>query len=82
MMAAVGVLGEYKGSQAREVVMTLEEYEHVREQLEAAAEAGYEEEQPEIARGEDSSRPKAGLSAEPDYVREGQRGYASVEEGD
>ena len=81
MMAAVGVLGEYKGSQAREVVMTLEEYEHVREQLEAAAEAGYEEEQPEIARGEDSS-PVRGPQDEPDYVREGQRGYASVEEGD
>jgi len=82
MMAAVGVLGEYKGSQAREVIMTVEEYEHVREQLEAAAEAtlansaeaGYEGGPQDVVKGKDS--------AEPDYVREGQRGYASVEEGD
>jgi len=32
MMAAMGVLGEYKGSQAREVIMTLEEYEDIRKQ--------------------------------------------------
>jgi len=61
--------------------MTLEEYEHIRDQLEAAAETGYEEGRPEIARGEDSS-PVRGPQDEPDYVREGQRGYASVEEGD
>jgi len=77
MMAAVGVLGEYKGSQAREVIMTLEEYEHVREQLESAAEAEYERGQPEIAGVEDSSSVR-GSQDEPDYVREGQRGYAST----
>ena len=81
MMAAVGVLGEYKGSQAREVIMTLEEYERVREQLEAAAEAGYEGRQAEIVSGEDSSVRKDSIG-EPDYVREGQRGYASVEGDD
>jgi len=32
MMAASGVLGEYKGSQAREVMMTLKEYEQMRKQ--------------------------------------------------
>ena len=32
MMAAAGILGEYKGSQAREVVMTMEEYEAMRKQ--------------------------------------------------
>jgi len=31
MMASMGVLGEYKGSQAREVIMTLEEYEQARQ---------------------------------------------------
>jgi S-DNA-T family DNA segregation ATPase FtsK/SpoIIIE len=36
MMAAMGVLGEYKGSQAREVVMTLQEYEDLRKQQTAA----------------------------------------------
>jgi len=77
MMAAVGVLGEYKGSQAREVVMTVEEYEGIREQLESAGEAGYEDVPKDIVRGEDSSRAKGGLSSEPEYVRDGQRGYAS-----
>jgi len=38
-MAGVGVLGEYKGSQAREVVMTLEEYEESKKRLENSAEA-------------------------------------------
>ena len=35
MMAAAGILGEYKGSQAREVVVTLEEYEQMRESSES-----------------------------------------------
>jgi len=47
MMAAVGVLGEYKGSQAREVMMTLKEYEQMREKMDAEA-VGLE------AAGEDS----------------------------
>jgi S-DNA-T family DNA segregation ATPase FtsK/SpoIIIE len=33
-MAALGVLGEYKGSQAREVMMALEDWEQLRDQLE------------------------------------------------
>jgi S-DNA-T family DNA segregation ATPase FtsK/SpoIIIE len=41
MMAGAGILGEYKGSQAREVLMTLEEYEAVRDQMDADAEAGF-----------------------------------------
>jgi S-DNA-T family DNA segregation ATPase FtsK/SpoIIIE len=65
MMAAAGILGEYKGSQAREVMMTLEEYERIREQMEADAEAGYED------MAEDSS--------EPAYISEGQRGYVSTD---
>ena len=40
-MAASGILGEYKGSQAREVLMTLEEYEHLRQQMEADRKAGF-----------------------------------------
>jgi S-DNA-T family DNA segregation ATPase FtsK/SpoIIIE len=64
MMAGAGVLGEYKGSQAREVTMTLEEYERVRERMEA-------ESQPEESQSESSS--------EPAYVSEGQRGYVSTD---
>ena len=41
MMAGAGILGEYKGSQAREVLMTLEEYEAIRNQMDADAEAGF-----------------------------------------
>ncbi|MHC4148156.1 MAG: DNA translocase FtsK [Planctomycetota bacterium] len=67
MMAASGVLGEYKGSQAREVMMTVKEYEKLREQMEKDAEDGYKD----LAEDEDSS--------EPDYLSEGQRGYVSVD---
>ena len=67
MMAASGILGEYKGSQAREVIITLEEYERIREQMQADAEAGYKD----LADDEDKS--------EPAYINEGQRGYVSTD---
>jgi S-DNA-T family DNA segregation ATPase FtsK/SpoIIIE len=70
MMASAGILGEYKGSQAREVLMTLEQYERIREQMEADAEAGYED----MAEQEDSS--------ESSYISEGQRGYVAVDNED
>jgi len=70
MMAASGILGEYKGSQAREVMMTLEEYERIREQMDADAEAGYED----LA---ESNQP-----SEPAYVSEGQRGYLATDSDD
>jgi len=41
MMAASGILGEYKGSQAREVTITLKEYERMKEQMAADAAAHY-----------------------------------------
>ena len=40
-MAASGLLGEYKGSQAREVAMTLEEYEVMKKSMIAEEVAGY-----------------------------------------
>jgi S-DNA-T family DNA segregation ATPase FtsK/SpoIIIE len=64
MMAGAGILGEYKGSQAREVLMTLKEYEKLREKMEAEAEE-------EKNSDEDSS--------EPSYISEGQRGYVAVD---
>ncbi len=69
MMAASGILGEYKGSQAREVVITLEEYERIRERMEAE-EAEEEEEEKSVVEGD---------SDEPAYVSEGQRGYISTD---
>jgi S-DNA-T family DNA segregation ATPase FtsK/SpoIIIE len=64
-MAALGVLGEYKGSQAREVMMTLEDWEQLRDQLEQ----------------EKAQKGQAGPGAsEPAYISEGQKGYISSEQ--
>lgn len=41
MMAASGILGEYKGSQAREITITLKEYERMKDQMAADAAAHY-----------------------------------------
>ena len=41
-MAQTGMLGDYKGSQAREVNITLDEYEAIRAQAEADARAAAE----------------------------------------
>ena len=41
MMAVGGLLGEYKGSQAREVTMTLDEYDAMRKQMVEDEVAGY-----------------------------------------
>jgi len=71
MMAAAGILGEYKGSQAREVLVTAEEYERVRDQMNADAEAGFAD----LA---EESEP----AAEPPvkaYATEGQQGYVSTD---
>ncbi len=69
MMAGAGILGEYKGSQAREVLVTLEEYEQLREQMNAAAEPGLAEpvEEPEATIPETA------------YATEGQQGYLSTD---
>jgi len=64
MMAAAGILGEYKGSQAREVIMSMDEYERIREQME---------------REDEQASPDEADSAEPAYVNEGQQGYVSVD---
>jgi S-DNA-T family DNA segregation ATPase FtsK/SpoIIIE len=63
-MAALGVLGEYKGSQAREVMMTVEDWEQLRDQLQEQKE---------------SSQQTKPASSEPAYVNEGQQGYAAVD---
>ena len=65
MMAAAGILGEYKGSQAREVLMTPEEYEAIRDQMDADAEAGYADLADDADPGETA------------YATEGQQEYIS-----
>ena len=69
MMAASGILGEYKGSQAREVMMSLDEYEAICAQMEADENAGYA----------DMAEPS---QEEPAYVSEGQREYMAIESDD
>ena len=70
MMAASGILGEYKGSQAREVTMTPEQWQRMRERMQREDEADYE-----ASAAEESSQPAA-------YIKEGQQGYVAVEEDD
>jgi S-DNA-T family DNA segregation ATPase FtsK/SpoIIIE len=62
-MAALGILGEYKGSQAREVMMAVEDWEQLRDDMEKqrASEAGEQR------------------ADSPTYVSEGQQGYAAVD---
>jgi S-DNA-T family DNA segregation ATPase FtsK/SpoIIIE len=84
MMAAAGVLGEYKGSQAREVMMTGEEYEELRERMEAQWGGG------EASEGEGAARgAEAPIGTQADGQRgqyegsvEGEYHYAAVEEQD
>jgi len=68
MMASAGILGEYKGSQAREVLMTLAEYEQLREQMQSEAKAEYED--------VTDNSPQAAL------LSEGQRSYVSTDNGE
>ena len=76
MMAGAGILGEYKGSQAREVMMTAEEYEKLCE----SAEARQAEEQAQAEQVENRDSPAE--AAEPAYVSEGQKGYVATEQED
>ncbi|MGD0596221.1 MAG: DNA translocase FtsK 4TM domain-containing protein [Sedimentisphaerales bacterium] len=62
-MAALGVLGEYKGSQAREVMMGVEDWEQLRDEMEKQ-------------RVSEASGQK---TEDPSYVNEGQQGYAAVD---
>jgi S-DNA-T family DNA segregation ATPase FtsK/SpoIIIE len=68
MMAGAGILGEYKGSQAREVLLTLEEYEQLREQQAST------ETEPSLA---DVAEPEH--IPETAYATEGQQGYMSTD---
>jgi S-DNA-T family DNA segregation ATPase FtsK/SpoIIIE len=62
-MAALGILGEYKGSQAREVMMSVEDWEQLRDDMEKQR----------------TSEAVGQKDDDPTYVSEGQQGYAAVE---
>jgi S-DNA-T family DNA segregation ATPase FtsK/SpoIIIE len=74
MLASMGVLGEYKGSQAREVMMTIERYEQLREDMEA--------EQGEYAGEGDAGDSEGGTAQTRTGSSEGEYHYAAVEERD
>jgi S-DNA-T family DNA segregation ATPase FtsK/SpoIIIE len=67
-MASTGILGEYKGSQAREVLVTLEEYEQMCQQADAQAPPAF---------GEPSQSPEGETPVQNAGVTEGQQGYMS-----
>ena len=77
-MAASGILGQYKGSQAREVLMTLEEYERLRRQMEADKKAGFSDMQDEEARDDEDKSADTDKTQHP--VKEVDYGSASTEE--
>ncbi len=79
MMASSGVLGQYKGSQAREVLITLEQYEQLCKQVDADERAGYtdltesdDEEEYEYETDEDQKK-------EYEYEDENQEEFAEEE---
>jgi S-DNA-T family DNA segregation ATPase FtsK/SpoIIIE len=72
VMAAAGILGEYKGSQAREVLMTLKEYEQMQKQAAVEISEYQDEDSPSHA---DNAKHYEG-SAEGEYH------YAAVENQD
>jgi len=74
MMASLGILGEYKGSQAREVMMTLEQYE------EMMKERQYGEEQEQAADEIDEDEGRKAESDEHAYITEGQEGYTHIDD--
>jgi S-DNA-T family DNA segregation ATPase FtsK/SpoIIIE len=78
MMAASGILGEYKGSQAREVMVTEDEYEKMCEEQEAMR--GAATAQPQTQEAETGDDAQAEEAPEPAYVTEGQKEYAAVDD--
>jgi S-DNA-T family DNA segregation ATPase FtsK/SpoIIIE len=70
MMAAAGILGDYKGSQAREVLMTIEDYEQLLKDLNAGKQMAFE--------GMEEPAPQS-EPQEKTYATEGQQGYLSTE---
>jgi S-DNA-T family DNA segregation ATPase FtsK/SpoIIIE len=82
MMAAAGILGEYKGSQAREVIITMEEYERLRESV-----LNEEKENEDSSAEDESSEPAYGFDPSTTLragklttsISEGQQGYVSVD---
>lgn len=76
-MGASGILGEYKGSQAREVLMTIEEYEKLKAQMDADKDAGYADMQDEPQADDEENE---SLDKAPHSVKEVNYDYAAPEQ--
>jgi len=74
MMASLGILGEYKGSQAREVMMTLEQYEDMMKERQ------YGEDEAQNAEDFEEDKEIKAESAEHVYITEGQEGYTHIDD--
>jgi S-DNA-T family DNA segregation ATPase FtsK/SpoIIIE len=75
MMAAAGILGEYKGSQAREVTMTADDWQRIKNNMAADAAAGYkdmQEDQEDKAALETDQQQDQDLKDDEDYDDQGQ----------
>jgi S-DNA-T family DNA segregation ATPase FtsK/SpoIIIE len=79
MMASLGILGEYKGSQAREVIVTLDEYEQM---MERQYDQAQEQDEQEYEEGYEEDFEEEEETTEPAYVTEGQKGYAQIDDED
>jgi S-DNA-T family DNA segregation ATPase FtsK/SpoIIIE len=67
-MAGTGLLGEYKGSQAREVVMTLEEYDAMRKNMVADEVAGYKDLTEDFDEDEDTAGDEEQYEEAAEYI--------------
>ena len=76
----MGVLGEYKGSQAREVMITLEDWQSMFEAMEQGEEYEDDDEYEYVEEEVEEEVDEEDEEAEPAYVTEGQREYMAVED--
>jgi len=83
MMASIGLLGEYKGSQAREVMLTIKQYEELMENMGSDGEAEYEYEEEEDVKDQDQDMENEEEQEEPYTASsEGEYHYAAMEDED
>ncbi len=80
MMAASGILGEYKGSQAREILVTPKEFKNIQRQMQADADAGYKDLADEEEYEHETTEDENLESQQTDYPTEGQKEYAALED--
>ncbi|QNN22941.1 DNA translocase FtsK [Planctomycetales bacterium ZRK34] len=79
-MAAAGIIGEYKGSQAREVNITQEEWEAIKAQMQSEAAGLYAADQEDFTPASGGAAPGDASSAVEEEVEEEEYEYEEVED--